>query len=154
MRKTAVWVVDDDREFLAELREALVMSGYDAEAFPDAASARQRLLEAAPDVVLLDLKMEPESGFDFARELARLPGAERMPVIAMTGHFTSREHARLIGECGISLCLVKPLNLADVIDRIALVTGASFRAKKPAGGSPRGAGRHDGDSGKGAGSSR
>lgn len=140
VRKKTVWIVDDDREFLAELREALDMSGYRAEAFFDAAAMKRRLREASPDVVLLDLKMEPENGFELARELKHRPRAARVPVIAMTGHYTSLEHARLMGECGIALCLVKPLNLAAVLERIALVTDRGGEKKgvrtRP------GAGRH------------
>ena len=132
MRKTTVWVVDDDSEFLAELREALELSGYAAEAFPDAASVKQRLRETVPDVLLLDLKMDGQNGFELVLELKRLPRTEHLPVIAMTGHYTSREHASLLREGGISLLLVKPLNLADVIDRIALVTGISRRVQRHA----------------------
>jgi len=129
MRKTMVWIVDDDREFLAELREALVLSGYDAEAFSDAAAAKRRLRETLPDIVLFDLKMDGENGFQLAHELKHLPRTERLPMIAMTGHYTSKEHARLVERCGIDLCLVKPLNLADVTERIALLTGGGHRAK-------------------------
>lgn len=130
MRKKTVWVVDDDPEFLAELREALELSGYRAEAFPDAESVRQRLPDAVPDVVLLDLKMDRENGFQLAQKLKGNPRTEAIPLIAMTGHYTQREHARLIDQCGIACCIVKPLNLAEVIQRIALVTAASRRSRK------------------------
>ena len=128
MQNTKVWIVDDDPEFLSELREALMLSGFEAEAFPNAAALRRRLAAAAPDIVLLDLKMDHESGFQLAYALKRHPRAEGVPVIAMTGHYTNREYAHLIQQCGIRLCLVKPINLANLLARIAFFTAPARRA--------------------------
>jgi|LAHU01.1.fsa_nt_gb DNA-binding response OmpR family regulator len=129
MANTKVWIVDDDPEFLAELGEALELSGLDAEAFRDAASMRRRLGLEAPDIVLLDLKMEHEDGFRLARELRGHPRTANVPMIAMTGHCTSTEDAVRVGACGLDLCLVKPINLAELLARIALLTGGVRGAK-------------------------
>lgn len=122
MARVRVWVVGDDPDLLAELRDALSLSGYDAAAFSSAASVKRRLAGQIPDVILLDLKMEPESGLELAYELKHNPVTSLVPVIAMTGYYTRARHSALLDQCGIGSCLMKPFDLAEVLDRIVLAT--------------------------------
>ena len=111
-------VVDDDVEFLEEIEETLTLSGYDTTVFSSGESALEAIREVGPDVILLDLKMNVLNGFQVARELSANPGTARIPILAMTGHFTESEHRKLMEIYGIRGCLLKPLNLVDVISRI------------------------------------
>ena len=116
--KKKILVVDDDEEFLQEFREMLVSSGYDVTAVPDGVSAVKAVCVGKPDVIILDLRMRGMSGFEVADKLKGVPEAAGIPLIAMTGYYTLKEHAWLMNFCGITKCLKKPFNPLDVIAEI------------------------------------
>lgn len=118
MAKKKILVVDDNKEFLEEIKETLSLSGYEVVAINDAATAFEIACAAKPDVVLLDLKMPGKTGFKVADEITHSVELKHIPIVAMTGHFTDIEYSLLINLCGIKKCLLKPFNPLDVITQI------------------------------------
>ncbi|MDH5662424.1 MAG: response regulator [Elusimicrobiota bacterium] len=121
MPKKKILIIDDDREFGEELRELLELEGYNTTAFFDGTSALGMISRIKPDVILLDLKLTGKSGFQIAYELKSFPKTADIPIIAMTGFFTEKEHAELMDICGIQTCLIKPFDSRDVIGKIETV---------------------------------
>lgn len=113
-----IMIVDDDKEFLEELQEMLDSSGYDTVAINNSITALNAARSEKPDVILLDLKMGGKDGFQVTEELKKDPETERIPIVAMTGYFTTEQHATLISMCGMDGCIIKPFNPLDVICRI------------------------------------
>lgn len=112
-----VMIVDDDKEFLEELKEMLELSGYDLVIVNDATCALDIACKKKPDIVLLDLKMPGKNGFQVADELRHSQELMHTPIIAMTGFFQD-EYVPLINTLGIKKCLKKPFNPLDVIAQI------------------------------------
>jgi two-component system, response regulator PdtaR len=112
-----ILIVDDDKEFLEELKETLGLSGYDVVDVNNSISALEVARNSRPDLVLMDLKMPGKSGFQLADELSHLSELGNIPVIAMTG-FLKDDYIPLINICGIKKCLRKPFNPLDVITHI------------------------------------
>ena len=123
MVRKRVLVIDDDEEFLEELKELLAQTGYEVSDISDSSIALKVARETRPDVILLDLRMRRTSGFEIADGLKRFLETERIPVIAMTGFYTMKEHSWLMNFCGIKKCLKKPFNPLDVIAEIELAMG-------------------------------
>ena len=123
MVRKRVLVIDDDEEFLEELKELLAQTGYEVSDISDSSIALKVARETRPDVILLDLRMRRTSGFEIADGLKRFLETERIPVIAMTGFYTMKEHSWLMNFCGIKKCLKKPFNPLDVIAEIELAVG-------------------------------
>jgi len=120
-KKTAekkVLIVDDDKEFLEELREMLAVTGYDVTSVSDSIAAIKAARTVNPDIILLDLRMTAMSGFEVADRLKGFPDTAGIPIIAMTGFYTLKEHAWLMNFCGIKRCIRKPFNPLDVIAEI------------------------------------
>lgn len=115
-----VMIVDDDKEFLEELKELLAKSGYEVIDVNDSANALKTARESKPDVILLDLRMRQTSGFEVADGLKRFAETASIPLIAMTGFYTMKEHSWLMNFCGIKKCLKKPFNPLDVIAEVEL----------------------------------
>ena len=122
--KRVVMIVDDDKEFLEELRETLELSGYELAAVNDPSEVLEAVKTVKPAVILLDLKMPKKSGFEIADELRRLAEYGNIPIIAMSA-FYKDEYAMLIRMCGIKRCLTKPFNPLDVIAEIEKALGKS-----------------------------
>ncbi|HTZ11890.1 MAG TPA: response regulator [Candidatus Margulisiibacteriota bacterium] len=123
MANHKVMIVDDDKEFLQELKETLALSGYDMIAANDASSALDIAYKEKLDLILLDLKMPQKSGFQLAYELKRLSELGHIPIIAMTGYYKDG-YTSLLEMCGIKKCLKKPFNPLDVISEIEEVLKA------------------------------
>lgn len=120
MPEKTVLVVDDDVEFLEELKEMLELTGYNVTATSDSTSALRMARQSRPDVILLDLRMKQMNGFEVADTLKRFPETTNIPVIAMSGFYALKEHSWLMNFCGFRKCLKKPFNPLDVIKEIEL----------------------------------
>lgn len=112
-----IMVVDDDREFLEELKELLELSGYELVAVDDPAAAVEVANRTKPVAVLLDLKMPKKSGFQVANELKHFSELARVPIIAMSA-FYKDSYRPLLDICGIKRCLAKPFQPLDIIAEI------------------------------------
>lgn len=113
-----VMIVDDDPGLGAMISEYLEGQGINALAV---ASGREmlRLLETkALDLILLDLQLKNEDGFDVLRELRQ---RSDVPVIIATGH-RKDEIDRVVGlELGADDYLTKPFSLRELLARIKAV---------------------------------
>lgn len=115
-----VMIIDDDKEFLEELKETLELAGYEMIAVNDSNAAVHKALRVKPDVILLDLKMPGKTGFQVADEVRHLSQLKHIPIIAMSGFFKD-EYGPLMNICNIRKCLKKPFLPLDVIVEIEAV---------------------------------
>jgi signal transduction histidine kinase len=80
--------------------------------------ATERFLELKPDLVLLDLKMEPFSGIDVLKKIHEMTEPrDRPPVVMITGD-TDVESKHLALAAGASAFLAKPVDVIEVVLRI------------------------------------
>ena len=121
LQQKKIMIVDDDTAFLEELSEALTLNGYAVITVNAAAEAIPTAERTRPDIILLDLKMPGKSGFQIATEFQRLEEFTRVPIIAMTGHYTDNEYNSLLRICGIRTCLNKPFNPQEAIKTIKVI---------------------------------
>ena len=112
-----VVVLDDDKEFLEELKETLFLSGYDVTAVTDVDGFQDMVFKIKPSVILLDLRMPKKTGFQIAHELKEYTHVNSITVIAMSA-FIKEDHVSFMQSCGIRTCLKKPFNSLDVITEI------------------------------------
>jgi len=119
--KMRIAIVDDEEDLLQELEETFRLNGYDVEAISDATVASELIAKSRPDLVLLDLKMKGKSGFEIADELSHNPVTSGIPIIAMTGLYTSedQENLRITGK--FEDLLIKPFAIGDVLEKIKTV---------------------------------
>lgn len=121
MAQKKILIVDDDKEYLEELNEMLTRVGYDVTAISDGAAAIKAAQVTAPDLILMDLRMPVMSGFEVADRLKALTQTSKIPVIAITGYYTMKEHVWLMKFCGIKRCIKKPADPLDIKEEIESV---------------------------------
>jgi CheY-like chemotaxis protein len=124
-----VLILDDNKDFLQELKETLKLCGYDMIAVADPYAVLDIVSREQVAVVLLDLKMPNKTGFDVAFELSSSPRSRDIPVIAMTA-FYKEEYEPVFARCGIKKCLKKPFRPLDVINAIEDVRMRAAEAEK------------------------
>jgi DNA-binding response OmpR family regulator len=125
VRNPKIMIVDDNYELLEELEEMLKLGGYDVEIVHNSSMACMEAHRIKPDLILLDLKMSPKSGFQVADELRHSTHMKEVPIIAMTGFFTEQEHILMMKLCGIKIFILKPFNPVNLIAKIEFALGRS-----------------------------
>jgi DNA-binding response OmpR family regulator len=121
MTQKKILLVDDDKEFLEELEETLVLSGYEVKAINEASEAFGAAAKIRPDLILLDLKMKGMTGFEVAHKLKNYDNTMGIPIIAMSGFFTAEEDDTLLSFFEIHNYLRKPFHPLDIITKIEAV---------------------------------
>lgn len=71
MTKQKLLIVDDEAPLREMLSDYLLAHGFDVRSVPDGAGMRIELDRSGPDLVILDVNLVGESGYDLAREIAK-----------------------------------------------------------------------------------
>jgi DNA-binding NarL/FixJ family response regulator len=80
-------LVDDDHNYLLAARYLLEREGIDvAGTASTGAEARRDTVELRPDVVLLDIELGLENGFDVARDITSGEPSEHPPIILISSY--------------------------------------------------------------------
>ncbi len=109
-----VLVVDDDRRLRTLLRKYLTEHGYRVTTAVDAADARRRLESLTFDLIVLDVMMPGESGFDFTTSLRE---TSSVPILLLTA--MGEVQNRITGlESGADDYLPKPFEPRELLLRI------------------------------------
>lgn len=119
--KKKILIIDDEEDFLNEITEMLRLSGYEPFPLSESKSAASEARRIKPDIIFLDLKMDKKSGFQVADELSGFTETRHIPIIAITGVFTDKEHRLLMKACNIRECITKPAQPLDIIHLIEAI---------------------------------
>ncbi len=114
-------VVDDDDRIRDLLKQYLARAGFRVTTAPDAAAAR-RLLELFDlDLLVLDVMMPGESGFDLVRWIRGQSGRKsRVPVIVLTARGGSGDRIEGL-SLGADDYLAKPFEPEELVLRIGAI---------------------------------
>jgi len=109
-----VLVVDDDNRLRTLLKKFLADNGYRVTTAVDAADARKRLEGLAFDLIVLDVMMPGESGFDFTVAIRE---TSEVPILLLTA--MGEVENRITGlETGADDYLPKPFEPRELLLRI------------------------------------
>jgi DNA-binding response OmpR family regulator len=125
-----VLVVDDDPEVVAAVGEALQDDGYRVETATDGAAALKSVLEAPPDLIVLDVRMPNLNGWEFCEIVRRQSHTRDVPVLFLTACNEVRDQITAM-QVGGSDHLAKPFRLAALREKVRSLT----RESKAQGGS-------------------
>src|SRR5467141_3901072 len=124
-----ILIVDDsptDRQFLSEL---LVKNGYKVSTADSAEDALAKVKQQRPDLVLMDVVMPGQNGFQATRMLTRDDSTKHIPVIICTSK--AQETDKVWGmRQGARDYIVKPINQADLQGQLRC-SAADFSALQP-----------------------
>ena len=116
-----VLVVDDDPEIVDAVGEALQDDGYLVETATDGATALKRVLEAPPDLIVLDVRMPNLNGWEFCEIIRRQSHTRDVPVLFLTACSEVRDQITAM-QVGGSDHLPKPFRLAALRDKVRSLT--------------------------------
>jgi len=114
-----ILVVDDNLLNLKLLSTTLENHGYKTITAVDGPTARQLAQTEKPDILLLDVKMPGEDGFEVIRQLKNDPATSAIPVIFLSG--VIELESKLTGfELGAVDYITKPFHPLEVLARVRL----------------------------------
>jgi len=85
MKTKNILVVDDERDVAEFMKDLLEDNGYSVTVAYDGAEAMQKIQNAPPDLILLDLQMPEATGTDLYRKLRHRSDLKDIPVIIVSG---------------------------------------------------------------------
>jgi CheY-like chemotaxis protein len=124
LRDVRVLVVDDEADACELLRIALQQSGAEVKvsnAVPDALAI---LKEWKPDVLLSDIGMPGEDGYELIRQVRLLPHKEggSIPAAALTAYATSQDRLNVL-TAGFQTHIAKPVEPRELTAVVAILSG-------------------------------
>ena len=112
-----ILLVDDSKTELHHLSELLTKRGYNVRTAENGEEAMRRLAEEKPDLILMDVVMPGQNGFQLTRTITRDPLFADVPVIMCTSK--NQETDKVWGRRqGARDYVVKPVDADELIEKI------------------------------------
>ncbi len=125
-----ILLVDDDKDLVTSLSQALKMNSYDVTAAYSGAEGLARLLEVKPDLMILDVMMETDTaGFEISyqirsdRPTSKYREVKNVPIIMLTAitqvtnsRFSLNQEQSFLP--GVNDFLTKPIKIDELLDKV------------------------------------
>ena len=112
-----IYVVEDDESIREIETIALKNSGHIVSAFECAKDFFKKIDEILPDLVLLDIMLPDESGYEIIKKLRARTATKRLPVIMVTAKSTELDMIKGL-EDGADDYIKKPFSVMELITRV------------------------------------
>lgn len=112
-----IYIVEDDESIREIETIALKNSNYIVSAFENAKEFYKKLEELVPDLILLDVMLPDESGYDIVRKLRKRPATQDIPIIMVTAKTTEMDMIKGL-DGGADDYIKKPFSIMELITRV------------------------------------
>lgn len=122
-----IYIVEDDASIRELEQYALQTNGYEANGCEDSASFWAALRNAAPELVILDVMLPDEDGYQILNKLRADPATRTIPVIMVTAKTSEIDVVKGLDH-GADDYLCKPFGIMEFISRVKAVLRRSAAA--------------------------
>ena len=109
-----ILIVDDDIEFLEELKTALDSNAFDLDFASNGFEAGRKIYTKRPNLILLDFKMPGLDGFEVCKILHMYDDTKNIPIFAVTV-LKEKDQIKKIKASGVKEYIPKPVDTAKLI---------------------------------------
>lgn len=113
--KKKILIIEDDAVIQTQLRNLLSGNGYEVSAVTDFSQAIRQLKEFAPHLVILDIKLPGNNGFDICSQIRTFSD---IPIVFVTSSSTDMDELSSI-MLGADAFITKPYHTAILLAKIA-----------------------------------
>lgn len=117
-RRPQILVVEDNDVAQRVVTHMLLRGRYEVHCVGGGEQALRAASSQPFDLVLMDLQMPDMDGLQATAALRRLPGYERVPVVALTAN-TTEDYRRLCREAGMQGFIPKPVRSQELLDSVS-----------------------------------
>jgi len=131
MSARRILVVEDEAAIRQMIAFNLSRAGFEVEEAEDCSSARLRIADSRPDLLLVDWMLPDSTGLELTRTLRREDANREMPIIMLTARAEERD--KLLGlDGGADDYITKPFSPRELLSRInAVLRRAAPPADEP-----------------------
>ncbi len=115
-----VLVIDDDPGILGFVTSSLQAEGFEVQTAATGAAGLTAARAAPPDLVLLDLSLPDQDGFEVLRSLHAGAGTSHVPIVLLTFPSTVEDLVRGL-DAGADDYVTKPFAIEELIARVSSV---------------------------------
>lgn len=126
-----ILIVEDDAAIRDLLARRLNMAGYDAIFAEDGVRAIMASVNAAPDLILMDMGLPILNGWQATERIRKRPETRHIPIIALTAYALSEDRYRAL-NIGCDDFEAKPIDFDRLIRKIEKLLAESSRQKETA----------------------
>jgi twitching motility two-component system response regulator PilH len=120
MAITKVLIVDDSKTELMFMSDLMSKKGFSVKTAENADEAFRRLAEEKPDLILMDVVMPGQNGFQLTRAITRDPLYADVPIIMCTSK--NQETDRVWGmRQGAKDYITKPIDVNELMAKIKVL---------------------------------
>ncbi|HAE45735.1 MAG TPA: DNA-binding response regulator [Lachnospiraceae bacterium] len=112
-----IYIIEDDQSIREIETIALKNSNYNVVAFDRADNFFRSLEEVIPDLVLLDIMLPDQDGYEIIRTLRSNPSTAKIPVIMVTARTTEIDLVKGL-DSGADDYIRKPFSLMELLSRV------------------------------------
>ena len=112
-----IYIVEDDSNIREIETIALQNSGYEVEAFENAASFYERIETTIPKLIILDVMLPDESGYEIVKHLRSRSATKAVPVMMVTAKTQDLDLVKGL-ENGADDYVKKPFSIMELISRV------------------------------------
>ena len=123
-----VLIVEDDEDGRDVLKTALEQCGATVTTAASAAEALLVLSREVPDILVSDIGLPGQDGYELLQEIRKLPAERggRIPAVALTA-YAGADDKRKSSLAGFQAYLAKPAEPAELIAKVAALAGRAGR---------------------------
>lgn len=116
--RSRILIVDDAPQIVEFIKSAVSSMGnkYEIETAGDGYEALIKVGDFKPNLLILDIRMPRVDGCEVCRRIRQNPKTKSIKILAVTAF--GKEDAENIIKSGADACLLKPLNLKDLRNKI------------------------------------
>jgi signal transduction histidine kinase/DNA-binding response OmpR family regulator len=117
-------VVDDELDTCEMLKVALEQAGANVKTCNSARDALGELLNTIPDVIVSDISMPGENGYELIQKVRKLERINDIPAVALTSFARSEDRINAL-RAGYQMHVAKPVDPIELVAVIASLTGTT-----------------------------
>jgi DNA-binding response OmpR family regulator len=112
-----VLLIEDEPNIIEAISFILSRDGWSVATHSNGHDATEVVLEAKPDLLILDIMLPGKSGLDILRSLRETMGPGDLPVMMLTarGQLKDREMAE---NAGVNRFMTKPFSNAEMLEAV------------------------------------
>lgn len=114
---TLIYIVEDDASISEIEMIALKNCNYDVRTFDRSSTFLKKLEDTLPDLVLLDIMLPDENGYEVIKKIRKNPTWRRLPIIMVSAKSTEIDMVRGLDE-GADDYIKKPFSIMELISRV------------------------------------
>lgn len=128
MSKQSLLLVDGDPRSLRVLEVSLRKAGFSVVTAESARAAQEKIVVAAPDLIISEIKLDDGDGFELCRRVRATQGWQDIPFMFLTGEVGIENKIRGL-ELGVDEYLTKPIYIKEIVTRIHMLLQKRQRAR-------------------------